>query len=313
MSNPPPIVNGTPTNGDFSSVGTLIVDYGNSSHLICTGTLVYENIVITAGHCSQQIDALLSDALPVYFIFDENIDIQNMDYTNEILVSHTIVHPLIDVNLNHDISLVFLEQSTDIVPSNMSLSVPDLTWQNIPFTFVGSGNTSELGNDEGVKRIAEIPYYDNDDMFHYAIDLSGTTTTNLCYGDSGGPMFRRNDDDSFHLIGVNSFVFSITDEDLPCTQGGTGSIRIDQYAQWIAEEMNVDFDCIFDEDRTASDDCSLNDNHDSEECKDDDCHEYLDTVQEDIPQTGCQQTPSLLESGIGISILILCIRNRCVL
>ena len=61
MSNPPPIVNGTPTNGEFSSVGSLIVDYGNSSHLICTGTLIFEDIVITAGHCSQ-VDALLFDA-----------------------------------------------------------------------------------------------------------------------------------------------------------------------------------------------------------------------------------------------------------
>ena len=310
MSNPPPIVNGTPTNGEFSSVGSLIVDYGNSSHLICTGTLIFEDIVITAGHCSQQVDALLFDTLPVYFIFDENIELQNIDYTSEIAVSHTKIHPLIDANLNHDISLVFLEQSTDIVPSSMSLSVPDLAWQNIPFTFVGTGNTSEQGNDEGIKRVAEIPYYDNDDMFHYAIDLSGTTTTNLCYGDSGGPMFRRSDDGSYQLVGVNSFVFSITDEDLPCSEGGTGSIRIDQYAQWIAEEMNVDFDCIFDENGSEETDCNLNDNHENDECTDGGCHENQDSGAGNAPKSGCQQTPTVLESGFWIFFFIFCVRKH---
>ena len=126
-------------------------------------------------------------------------------------------------------------------------------------------------------------------------------------------MFRRNDDDSFHLIGVNSFVFSITDEDLPCTQGGTGSIRIDQYAQWIAEEMNVDFDCIFDENSTEGVDCSSNDSTVNDECKDGDCYENADTGIEDIPKSGCQQTPIVMESVFWISIMILCVRNRCVL
>ena len=48
MPHPPPIVQGTPTNGAFSEVGALIVDYGNASHLICTGTLVTEDVVLTA-------------------------------------------------------------------------------------------------------------------------------------------------------------------------------------------------------------------------------------------------------------------------
>ena len=55
------------------------------------------------------------------------------------------------------------------------------------------------------------------------------------------------------------------------------SIRIDQYAQWIAEEMNVDFDCIFDENGPEETDCNLNDNHENEECTDGDCHENQDT------------------------------------
>ena len=69
-------------------------------YLICSGTLIFEDIVITAGHCSQHVDALLFDASPVYFIFDENVELQNMDYTNETAVSHTTIHPLIDANLN---------------------------------------------------------------------------------------------------------------------------------------------------------------------------------------------------------------------
>ena len=127
----------------------------------------------------------------------------------------------------------------------MSLSVPDVTWQNTPFQFVGFGNTSENANDEGHKLQAEIPYYDNDEMFHYAIELSATTTTNLCYGDSGGPMYRTLEDGTYVLVGVNSFVFSITDEDLPCSQGGTGAIRIDVYAQWIADEIGIEFRLYF--------------------------------------------------------------------
>ena len=239
---PPPIVNGTPVNGAFTEVGSLLVDYGDSSHLICTATLIQEDVVITAGHCAQQINSQMNNGQSVYFTPFDEIDLDSTIDINSILVKESIIHPDFDESLNNDLALVFLEEGLEISVSRMSVAVPDVTWQNELFTFVGTGNTGETANDEGIKQQTEIPYYDNDDMFHYAIDQSENGSTNLCYGDSGGPMFRVDEDGGYSLVGVNSFVFSITDDDLPCSKGGTGSIRIDMYASWISDELGVSLD-----------------------------------------------------------------------
>ena len=320
MPYPPPIVHGSPTNGLFSEVGSLVVDYGNSSHLICTGTLISSNVVLTAGHCSVQIDANLYDSEPVYFIMDEFIDLQNSIDTPQMQIVSTVIHPAFDTYLNNDISLVFLQENASISPAKMDIATPDLNWQNLPFSFVGFGNTSENANDEGRKLQTKIPYYDNDDMFHYAIDLSGEATTNLCYGDSGGPMYRTMQDGSLYLVGVNSFVFSITDEDLPCSEGGTGSIRIDMYAHWIADEMGLSVDELFSMDGVAidaeidsGDELCINDGN----CEDGkDCSEILDTGEISVPKSGCQtqkETHVMIEFYPLVAFLIvygICVRQR---
>ena len=320
MPHPPPIVHGYPTNGSFAEVGSLVVDYGNSSHLICTGTLISSNVVLTAGHCSVQIDANLFDSEPVYFIMDEEIDLQNSVDTSQIQILSTIIHPEFDNYLNNDISLVFLQGNSPISPAKMDIGIPDLNWQNIPFSFVGFGNTDEQANDEGSKLQAKIPYYDNDDMFHYAIDLSGTTTTNLCYGDSGGPMFRTMENGSLTLVGVNSFVFSITDEELPCSQGGTGSIRIDMYAQWIADEMGLSVDELFLRDgseiQTANDVEIDPDDYvciNEESCEnDEDCSSISDTGETSVPKFGCHiQKENFVITGIHSLMLFFVVYGTC--
>jgi hypothetical protein len=109
-------------------------------------------------------------------------------------------------------------------------------------------------------------------------------------------MFRKNDDNSYHLVGVNSFVFSITDDDLPCSQGGTGSIRIDLYAQWIADEMNVDFESLFIDipevdTEIPTQECTTDEDCDPQKyCSQGECIEIVDTGEDTIPKSGCQNS-----------------------
>ena len=152
MAPPPPIVHGIPTDGSFFEVGSLLIDSGDSSYLICTATLIQDDVVITAGHCAQQINAQLTDHQVVLFSVLEHIDLNTSVYTDSVLIRDAIIHPDFDSYLNNDIALVFLEESIDQPVARMSVAVPDVSWQNNPFTFVGVGNTSENADDEGTKQ-----------------------------------------------------------------------------------------------------------------------------------------------------------------
>jgi trypsin len=228
---PPPIVDGDTTD-DFRQVGVLVMDFsGYGAESFCSGTLIHKRWVLTAAHCLTDIPAYINYGAEIYFYIGSDmygsggieLEMETIDW---------IEHPDYDAReLKNDIGLVELAEALPMRPMPLNEESPGMDWQDEPLTYVGWGVTHDNGNDSGVKRFAEIPYYEHDDQFVYAFDNGGS---NVCYGDSGGAGLVGNPDDGYALAGVNSFVYP------SCVGGYSGATRVDRHIDWIGEHVPLE-------------------------------------------------------------------------
>jgi secreted trypsin-like serine protease len=201
----------------------------------CSGTLIHENWFITAAHCVEQLQA--SDEL--FVLFGDNLD----DYTSYSEVVSWIAHPgylgMQSSYIRDDVALVELAGIIDpatrepVEIPQMYLNRDEITngWIDTELQMVGFGITGTNRNDTGTKRTVSMPIYEFDDLFVYLYD--GTDRQNICSGDSGGAALRRNEDDIWELVGVNSFTWG------ECESWYAGVARVDMYISWIEQYVDI--------------------------------------------------------------------------
>jgi secreted trypsin-like serine protease len=68
------------------------------------------------------------------------------------------------------------------------------------------------------------------------ICTGGVSWHSVCYGDSGGPTFKKMDNEKFQVLGVTSFGFGRN----YCTIGPDFATRVAFFADWILEVMTVE-------------------------------------------------------------------------
>jgi MYXO-CTERM domain-containing protein len=235
---PPPIVNGETTQ-DYEAVGAIMVTYGSQGYFFCSGTLVHPEWVVTAAHCVAAAKDYKRDGLDIAFVFGHNVNRDSgIDFMVE--VSTLKMHP--DYNgsghsIDHDIGLLQLDEYVeDVAPVLLNEMVVDRSWQGTELTYLGFGATADNGSDSGKKRVVELPIYEYDNQYIYAYDPSGG---NLCSGDSGGAALRDQEDGTYVLAGVNSFVFAVSGNS-GCVGGGSGATRVDTHMDWITEYVDME-------------------------------------------------------------------------
>jgi secreted trypsin-like serine protease len=199
-------------------VGAIVVDYpGYGLYQICSGTLIYPRVFLTAGHCTDALEARGYETVWVNF---------DQDALNEgtlLEVQQIITHP--DYNWGpssnpHDVGVLILaEPVQDIEPATLPTEgfLDDLRAAGVlnqgktkaKFTVVGYGGTLAWPP-------PEITYEDQRQFAvseyrallkawlrmsqNHATDDGGT-----CYGDSGGPAFWTEPDGSEILVGITSW------------------------------------------------------------------------------------------------------------
>ena len=252
---------------DFPAVGVFLgiasMGYGQTKgNMICTGTLIAPDVVLTAGHCTE--DPTMGQASSFEWYFSLTLDVSSFGVSGFNLPALTykvkkfVAHPdWVMSNIDRqtgfaqadDIALAYLEEpfidsfGDPIVQSAAILEEDDVDniYQGAPTIIVGYGQrTSETPSnpyeqpDGGVKYQAEtiINLIDT-----YEMQIGDQPPTpQKCHGDSGGPSFIVVDDNKIpkhRLVGVTSRGY---DYQIDCGMGGIDT-RVDPYLNWIKNEM----------------------------------------------------------------------------
>ncbi|HEX5950359.1 MAG TPA: S1 family peptidase [Actinomycetota bacterium] len=222
------VVGGTDdTANRFANVGVLQLRDGGEWFDFCSGTLVGDDVVLTAAHCTDFFsadvgeDGLGPDDLRVSF--DPDPDASSTYY----VADHIVVHPdwftapaclgnskrLCLAPPAEDIALVWLTETVaglDPAPIADADYVDPLDLTSEVFTVVGYGVDEFITGSllapqaivlvDGIRSYRDVSVITTHDAFP---DRFFKLTQSTCFGDSGGPLFHEET-----VVGINTWTFS---------------------------------------------------------------------------------------------------------
>lgn len=225
---PQHIIGGEPSvRGDFDGVVAIVAGSG-----LCTGTVVAERLVLTAGHCLTEVSS--PESIQVFYG-------EEIDGTNAVAVEDFGVHPEFCRDCENDIfDYGYVTIAGDFtVPGGFLLPLTDQDeWDQTvgsgsDVTLVGFGEDPDADDTSaslGIKRQVDtrIRKYSPEGFEFFA----GGEGQDSCQGDSGGPAFVRLDDGTWRLAGITSRGSD------PCGEGGFYGTPYPALA-WIREQTDV--------------------------------------------------------------------------
>ena len=216
----------------------------------CSGTVISPNLVLTAGHCVEDIITGKKTPPAQYVVVTGSSDIRDSTVRQVSRVSRTILDPNFNrFKVHGDAGLLVLSTPTT-VPA-VALAGPEdaaLLAANTPTWIAGwglSGTLRKLKRTPVLRRgatfVQERLYCRNHarvyyPFFNYSSQLCTITppgfSIGTCHGDSGGPALAFREDGTPVQIGITSLGAADCDTHLPDI-----FTRIDRIYPWIAEQI----------------------------------------------------------------------------
>jgi len=182
----------------------------DSNGMICGGTLIWPDLLITAAHCNIQLGT------PIYMGGAINVHRPSFATT----VVEVSGHPMYEPYQGHRYDATILKLK-DVVPFDYVLINGDAfqPYTEQDLTIIGHGFTdpegrngvSEQLQEASVKYIQDCgtpnhlyhhPMFHFDQRVHFCAGGGGRDT---CNGDSGSPLFARGNDNDVVLMGITSW------------------------------------------------------------------------------------------------------------
>jgi trypsin len=200
------------------------VAIGSADQWCCTGTLIAENVVVTAGHCCERCSSRV-------FV---GADVTKPEAGQEIEVAERYRHPDYSDNpMANDLTVLILAQRSDAPPR--PLAKDGMLEEAGTVRLAGYGNTDVFSSGGyGIRRMVDVPLASDDPK--YGADVAKEFVAGApfldrdsCNGDSGGPAYVHAEG-GWYLVGATSRATASTVR--PCGDGGIYT-RVRAFEDWI--------------------------------------------------------------------------------
>jgi secreted trypsin-like serine protease len=235
-----------------------MIEGNNVLEHFCAGSLIYDNFVITAGHCVRNLKPnqfVVSMGLSDLNDKSSNFSRQNMYRVEKVFLPERFA----ESSINNDLALIKLERKAVLSRYVATICLPESAKQadliygkSVVVTgWGGNGGKKSSGSPRKLQQtllkvINGSPlcnkYCDefNTTSHYCAFDSLYNGMTNVCNGDSGGPMFIYREG-RYYLFGVVSFVLTYLDQNMNVrcfTQAPSYFSKVPLYVDWIAAKVN---------------------------------------------------------------------------
>jgi trypsin len=219
--------------------GKLTTDFpdccavGDDQGFYCTGTLIAPRLVVTAEHCQG-----------ITRVFLKGSDIDNLQDGEVRNVVDEKRHP------NYDIRVLILDEDSTVQPRHVAQGAEIGNPKKA--RLVGFGNINLAGTiGYGLKRRVDVPIESlacatAADVSEFGCEQGKEIVAghrgllkDSCHGDSGGPLYIKNSQGGYSLLGATSR--GLNNSENACGDGGI-YVRVDQFLDWIREETGMEIE-----------------------------------------------------------------------